>query len=271
MKVTFASIFLNEAEYLERNLAQHYDFCDDWILVEGADRNYPHARVSEDGLSTDGTGELLAKFPDPAKKLRHVRHGWAESKSELRNEYAKRIEHDGIVIVFDIDEFLTRDDMATVLDLLRRMDGPGVVRIPHVHFWKDQNHIIEGGYYSQHHDRCYRWTPGALYGGNHNHPEIEGVMLRDKRVINIERRTHRTDGEKRTIVGPAFLHYGFVKKPENIADKNAYYINRGERTTRPETTRDRALWFAEELPPTVEVSEWAGPWPEVMLTEEGAR
>lgn len=282
MHVTFASIVLNESQYILSNLQQHSAFCDEWIIVEGADRNYPKDRVSRDGLSTDGTAEIVRDYAladeflnKPGEpKIKLIQHGWAENKSELRNRYAELIT-DGIVIVFDADEFLTRASMTMVLLEMQKWTASGCARIPHVHLWKDDQHIITGSYYDVAHHRVYAWEPGTRYLGNHNHPHgPDGVALHDKRLVRQDRNllyeTGRTVPKSTTTnlpvshADPFFLHYGFCKDPANIRDKNAYYVNRGEDKTRAETTRVRAAWFDEATPLGCVVHRWVGPYPEVF-------
>lgn len=265
MKVTFCSIVLNEAEYLGLNLAQHYRYCDEWIVVEGADRRYPTDRVTPDGLSTDRTADVVRLFPDPTGKIKFIQHGWAANKCELRNRYAE-LADDGVLIVFDADEFLTDHDLSWLLNACSRLPGPGSVRIPHVHFWKSAGRIITGGYYDVPHDRAYRWQRGCRYLDNHNHPALPGGTLLQS--LHYERHDRDLKYEAETGAyfhpSPCFLHFGFAKSSANIADKNAYYLNRGEATTRPETSRDRAAWFANQLPPNCETHIWGGKQPEVM-------
>jgi len=53
MKVAFGTIFLNESQLLPLSVKQHYEFCDKWVFVEGADVRYPRCAVTPDGLSKD--------------------------------------------------------------------------------------------------------------------------------------------------------------------------------------------------------------------------
>lgn len=267
MKVVAASIVLNESQYIGANLRQHYDFVDRWIIVEGADRRYPSDRVTADGLSTDDTAKVVAAFDDPLRKIRFVQHGWAADKSELRNRYADLIDEDCVVIVFDADEFLSHEHLAWLIRQCETLPRPGTVRIPHVHYWKSAKQVIVGGYYDVPHDRAYRWKAGCRYGGNHNHPEFpDGSLLRDSCCVKFERQfgCGRQDGKWVYIqTEPHWQHFGFCKGAEHVADKNAYYVNRGEAVTRPETTRDRAAWFGE-LPEECRVYDWVGELPEVF-------
>lgn len=268
MKTTFCSIILNESEYLGLNLAQHYRYCDEWIIVEGADRRYPTDRVTAEGLSTDRTADVVRLFPDPAGKIKFIQHGWADDKCELRNRYAE-LADDGVLIVFDADEFLTDHDLCWLLNRCSHLPGPGSVRIPHVHFWKSAGRIITGGYYDVPHDRAYRWQRGCRYTDNHNHPALPDGRYLQALAYERHEREFLEEPETGAYVhqGPCWLSYGQCKSAENMADKTAYYLNRGEATTRPGTSRDRAAWFTNELPRELIVHPWIGKLPEVMQCE----
>ena len=264
-EVIFASIVLNEAEFIRQNLEQHYEFCDRWIIVEGAVHGYPTTHVAEGGFSTDATARLIQDFPDPDHKLQFVRHGWAANKEELRSVYADKFPDDaGTVIVFDADEFLLKADLRQLLLRMEQTTGALACRIPHIHFWKKPTQIITGGYFDVPHDRIYRWQRGCRYVRNHNHPETtQGKLLQELQHV-ISPRNLSTDWVTVTHPDPCWFHYGFMKSAENMADKNQYYRSRGEAKTRPRTTSDRAAWFNEAPPADCRLLEWRGKHPEVF-------
>lgn len=264
MRVTFGSIVLNEEQYILANLQQHYDFCDEWIIVEGADVLYPADRLTGCGLSVDKTAEIIRDFASTHPKIQFIQQGWAQDKSALRNRYADRAK-DGILVVLDIDEFLTHASLTKVIAELQHWPSPGCLRIPHVHLWKNTSQIITGSYYDIPHNRCYRWPEETRYMDNHNHPaDFTGTPLHSRRLQRRDR-SLQPRGDQFTHDAPFFLHYGFVKDPVEIAAKNQYYRNRGEVKTRPETTTARAAWFADETPPHCDVKPWIGPYPEVFM------
>ena len=172
---------------------------------------------------------------------------------------------DCLLIVFDIDEFLTHDDHAELVRKIKRLGGPGAYRVPHVHFWPDDSKIVVGSYADVAHDRAYWWTHGVRYKDNHNHPCLpSGQPLNQYNYRNDPRRLLIT-AEGSEHPGPCWLHYGFCKSSVNVADKNAYYVNRGEAVDRPQTTEFRAGLLKGELPPGASSIEWRGKIPEVML------
>lgn len=265
MRTVFASIVLNEEQYLEANLRQHYDFCDQWIIVEGVAAGYPRDRVSSAGLSTDRTAEIVRSFPDPDKKIHFIQVGDVASKEVLRSVYAENMPADThTVIVFDADEFLRRDDLRNVLDRMTSWRLPGVLRIPHIHFWRTPQQFIRGGYFDTPHNRIYRWAKGAKYVKNHNHPERpDGVMLHTVQTKAFPRLLKQV-AHGWCHTEPVFLHYGFCKSRENMWDKTAYYVARGEEQTRPLIIKNRRSWFYEGVPEGCVLLPWAGGQPEAL-------
>ncbi len=245
MHVTVGIICLNESDLIAVNLANHYSIADKIVVVEGADRRFPNA--TKEGLSTDDTAEIVRAFPDPDRKIAFIQHGWAGCKSELRNRYCELAE-DGILLAVDVDEFLSPQSAASLLDRLEGLPGPGAVRLPHVHLWKALDRQITGGYYSVPHNRAYRWTKGGRHqSGEHNHPSHpDGTLLLKKRTKSL------------SAEYGCWLHLGFCKPPSQISDKNRFYVNRGEARTRPGTTKDRAAWFKEAVPEGCTVKPWRG-------------
>ncbi|WP_434222749.1 tetratricopeptide repeat protein [Limnospira platensis CENA597] len=268
VKITFATIVLNEAEFIENNLKQHYNFCDSWIIVEGACRGYPTNRVTKDGFSTDDTASIIQNFPDPESKIRFIQHGWTNStgedaKSELRNRYADLAE-DGILVVIDADEFYRYDDLHKILKILAKKRY-NCYRLPQLHLWKGTNQIIIGGYWDIGHNRIYSWQSGLKYRSNHNHPETElGKLWHEAgEYIRSGRKLVQVDGGY-VHPDPCCFHFGFAKSEVNMRDKTDYYIGRGEDVTRPKTTACREAWFTNIVPEDCQLLSWKGALPEVF-------
>jgi glycosyltransferase involved in cell wall biosynthesis len=258
MNVTLGYICLNEEDLIAANLANHYAMADKIVVVEGADRRFPNA--TPDGLSTDATAEIVRSFPDPDKKIIFIQHGWAADKSELRNRYCD-LADTGILIAVDVDEFLSPESATALIERLKLLPGLGTVRAPHVHLYKKLDRYIIGGYWNVAHQRAYRWMNGCRHHfGEHNHPATPSGKLLFR--INNDVIPHRFTAEG-DHPPPYWLHLGFTKSANEIADKNKFYVNRGEAQTRPGTTRDRAAWFKDEVPSGCEVRPWIGWLPEI--------
>lgn len=270
--VCFGTIFLNEQKYLGLNLIQHYELCDQWILVEGTCKGYPTRKVSDEGLSLDDSSDQVRLFPDRYGKLKLIQHGWTEAdgedaKSELRNRYMRLVNSDYCVVI-DADEFYETDDFRNALSCF---SNPKIyaVTLPQIHFWKDLNHFITGEYYDVGHTRFFRHIQGAKYIKNHNFPEVENTFIHERGRRKFHRRINQLENGSCALAEPACYHLGFAKDYDDMQDKTEYYVNRGEAKTRPETTRSRAGWFDGNLPEKCTVRSWGGVIPEVLTYEQG--
>lgn len=267
-KISIGSILLNESKFIGLNLTNHYNLCDEWILVEGACKGYPERKVTSEGLSLDNSAMQIILFPDKLNKLMFIQHGWTLSdgenaKSELRNEYLKRVSGK-ILWVLDIDEFYSESDIKFIVQKFETEDNLTAYTLPQVHFWKNLSNFIIGGYYDISHTRFFRNIPGIKYISNHNFPEINSITLnrinhsKSKRVIvNVTNETFKYEG-------PRCYHMGFAKDIDDMHDKTQYYINRGEKATREQTTASRAGWFNDNLPEECRIIKWGGNYPWVL-------
>lgn len=275
--IYLCGIFLNESEFMENWLTQHYDWADKIVLIHGADVHYPRDRVTSEGFSLDDSEEIARSFPDPERKITVVRHGWAGDTSQpgsgkcvLRNEYAKRCTQDGYLIACDLDEFYTQEDQAEISRRLPLLDTYAV-QFPTVHFWKNTSQVITGGYYDMGHWRFWKWSPGCNYRPGelaaHNFPrDPQRKFLQRKGRRNFRRQLIKGEGGY-SHEGPCCYHFGFARNPKLIQAKNDYYLNRGEGKDRPETTRNRAAYFDQGTPAGCEVLPWAGALPEAFTRD----
>lgn len=272
--LSLGTIFLNEQKYINLNLEQHYQLCDEWTLVEGACQGYPPRKVSKNGFSLDKSQILVRIFPDKYKKIKYVRHGWTkaegeDAKSELRNQYIN-ISNATVLLVLDADEFYFPDDIYAVL---RKFDDPNVssVTLPQVHFWKDLSKFITGEYYDISHTRFFRLIPGSVYKQNHNFPEVNGVLLNKINNLKVKRTIINSNSFSDSYEYSDYccFHLGFAKDFDDMRDKSDYYINRGEASTRKSTTESRAAWFGDDLPDKCKVRVWGGDIPSCLLEVNG--
>lgn len=235
-KFSICIIALNEAEYIQYTLQQIYDWdcCHEIIIIEGSVDLYPKTNLSKDGLSGDGTTELIKNFPDPENKIRYV-SGVFKDKVEQRNEYAKRVTGTH-VLVLDADEFYSQTSLEKLKqDVLNNPNAElfmfdfsqDLAKRTYYHLWYNfQQHVV-GGYWDIPHNRIYKWTEGTRYIGNdHNHPtKPDGTKLIKEEVVAI-----KTSAE--------CIHTGFVKLVKNQKDKNDFYVNRGEGKEKDRRLRD---------------------------------
>lgn len=268
VRLSIGSILLNESKFVGLNLINHYNICDEWLLVEGACQGYPTRKVTQDGLSLDNSALQIMLFPDKHNKIKFIQYGWTKStgedaKSELRNQYLKYA-RGRVLLVLDIDEFYSESDVNFALKLFDSDKELTALTLPQVHFWKGTKQFITGGYYDISHTRFFKNIFGMKYISNHNFPELNHVLLnkmvhkKEKRVIKeIKNGTFKYEG-------PRCYHMGFSKDEDDMRDKTDYYINRGEATTRKNTTDSRAGWFTDELPKECLVRNWGGNTPKIL-------
>jgi hypothetical protein len=249
---TLASICLNEEQFIENWLRYHIHSFDRIVIAEGAAAGYPAHAVTPDGLSTDRTAELIRAFPDPQHKITLVQYGWCgmddatddrvPAKIELRNACA-RLAPSGFLFTLDVDEFL---HPFYVDDLVRLMDAEPeatACAIPQLHLWQTPNRYITGGYADVPHFRLFRWHRGCRYVENHNWPsgsDGEPLIARQLRPP-----LHVVGGR---LAAPAIIHYGFCESKAAMGEKNAYYLARGEGTSRPATSSFRRAALEGRLP-----------------------
>ena len=249
------SIFLNEKKFMEKCLINHYELVSRWCLVEGTCLGYPTTKVTEDGYSKDFSSLILQLFPDPQGKLQYLAHGWTEhegedAKSELRNKYLAKATGK-VLAVIDIDEFYPKQSFdEAVAKVLEGYDG---VTVPQIHFWKSLDRFIIGGYYDISHMRFFKIYRAMKYINNHNFPEKpDGTRLDKMKCYKFAREISSKD-KHALWSGVYCYHMGFAKDLDDMRDKTAYYVNRGEQITRPDTTKSRAAWFTDEIPDNCQV------------------
>ncbi|NDY96286.1 hypothetical protein [Wenzhouxiangella limi] len=262
------TIVLNEEHYIGLNLLQHYNYVDSWTIVEGLCKGYPERKVRLNGLSGDRTSLMVRLFPDYAEKIRYVAHGRTkadgeDAKSELRNRYLDNASA-SFLLVIDADEFYEPEFIESIKIALAGSEYLSVT-VPQVHFWKDLNNFVTGGYYDVSHTRFFRYLPGMMYLRNHNWPEVNGFFLVDERRKKLNRLISEiADGDSFVFEGPYCVHMGFAKPADDMLDKTEYYVNRGEERTRPETTQCRQAWFSNDLPENCTVRRWGGKIPKAL-------
>lgn len=117
-KIALCTIALNEMEWLPRLYEHHENWPGlvNWVFVEGADAEYAKSnpeRVSEFGLSVEGTPGFLYDLAKRDNRVQYIPHGLAthrdpaQGKCVLRNRYLRALDEvkPDFIIVVDADEF----------------------------------------------------------------------------------------------------------------------------------------------------------------------
>ena len=268
IKLSIGMIVLNEEEFIEKNLKQHYNWSHatvhQIIIIEGAVNLFPKRNITEGGLSTDRTAEIIKAFPDPEKKITFVQGYW-KNKVEQRNEYTKRVRDDtDYLLVIDCDEFYTQGNQFKITQLINNHKNIHSFQIPQIHLWKSFNRQVVGGYWAVPHTRLYKWSPGCQYDQNHNEiigPDGHNYHQRDAGYYQVQ-------------LNEAYcLHFGFFRSTKFCRDKQDFYYNRGEIQTRPMYSICREAWFdwkeGDPLPRGTKLYPYNNEVPEVFSDKGG--
>ena len=238
MNISIGMIALNEAEFIEKNLTQHYEWnggnVHQIIVVEGAVKEYPKKNITKNGLSTDGTGEIIRnfmKYNDPEHKIYYVCGKWKD-KTEQRNQYINLIDKKtDVLIVIDCDEFYPKSQQKLISNAIEMFPQKDSFEVPIVNLWHRQDLQVQGSYWNVPHLKVYRWYEGSCYGEHH------------AQLINGSRNFHTRDEKYQCLPYIRMIHYGYCRNQTYIQDKCQYYINRGETKTRPIYVTARGDYF----------------------------
>src|SRR4030042_5879266 len=154
---------LNEADWLELSIRSIYEAVDKIIIVEGAERNFWFS-CSPDGLSVDGTEEVIRNYPDTGKKIVYIKHGWVDWQGDLRNVYLSMLPPQCWFLLIDGDEIYERQELAFAFS---KVESPEFRNFNSFSFRciVFQNDIYHGGFI-QHivPPKLFRITPGVDVG-----------------------------------------------------------------------------------------------------------
>lgn len=294
-KIALCTIALNEMEWLPRLYEQHKDWPGlvKWVFVEGADAEYAKSnpeRVSEFGLSVDGTPGFLHDLAQRDDRVQYIPHGLAihrdpaQGKCVLRNRYLRALDEvkPDFIVVVDADEFYPRDMQEWTNAVLigeknawgwcfKHRDIWYPPSVQNLYGWASASgHEISylapfsqevvGGFWDIPYARCWRWFEGLEYADNHNTPSRPRHGLLDRKLARYDH----------VPAAPYFVHMAFASRLVDRAAKHRYYENRGEKVDRKRQwyTESRAAFETwqpgDELPHGAKVVPYTGIVPEVF-------
>ncbi|MEO6683141.1 MAG: hypothetical protein ABIN48_09990 [Ginsengibacter sp.] len=174
-KITFGIIVLNGEPFVRYCLRSIYSFAHEIIVVEGGHEDTKSV-CTPDGHSIDGTLETLYKFKaeeDPENKLTIVtRNSFWPKKDELGRDrtpqsraYAELATGDYLWQI-DIDEFYKREDMVTIIEMLKNDPTITAISFKQKSFWGGINYISESYYLMNNKggwNRIFKWGKGYQY------------------------------------------------------------------------------------------------------------
>lgn len=250
-RVVLCTIALNEMEWLPRLYQQHRHWPGRkaWVFVEGADAEYARCnpdRVSEGGLSVDGTSEFLKSLAEQDWTVRYVPYGFgktddpAQGKCVLRQRYLDIAEEyrPDFLIVLDADEFYTKTMQHRIAATLESNAEATAFVFRHREMWKPPCRGPEdsaweeeavGGFWEIPYCRIWRWREGLRYEKNHNTPQDAAGNLLDRAMARYD-----------SVPGmPYYNHMAFASSRSSREAKHRYYEERGEKADR------KRRWYCE--------------------------
>lgn len=214
-KITFGIIVLNGEPFTRYCLRSLYPFAHEIIVVEGGHEDTRSVSTPE-GHSIDRTLETLYRFKaeeDPENKVTIItRNSFWPKKDELGNDrtpqsraYAEKATGEYLWQI-DIDEFYRKEDMITILKMLKNDPTITAMSFKQQSFWGGIDYISES-YYLRNNiggwHRIFKWDKGYKYL-THEPPTVldeKGEDLHKKNWITGETM------QKKNIF---FYHYSLV-------------------------------------------------------------
>jgi len=157
---------LNEADFIQESIASIYDVADRIVILEycldSMRKIIRKDRVTEHGLSTDGTTEIIKSFPDPDHKIDHRPVGFIEGDESIPYQMVVDLAQVGEYIwVMDGDIVYPKAFTTKIGEWVRSQEYD-VIWIPERVFFHDLWH--EQHNFFAHHQRIFRKPhPTAFY------------------------------------------------------------------------------------------------------------
>jgi len=206
------TIVLNGGDYLAFCLRNSYALARQHegsriAIVEGADTFSPTAK---NGLSADGTRDIVFSTPDPKGIISYERLGKVPDKRRLRNVALEMLRDMDWIIIKDHDELIKPEDFDKLAVLLSRTDR-NVINLKHLLFWGDFGHRYPDDK-SGHMLRVIRNLPTLNFDIWHTYPSI-----------GTEDGLRRIDGGSVDSEVPVY-HYGYVGPRGRISEKRVHRV-----------------------------------------------
>jgi len=205
----------NEVEWLGVSLDSIYPYVDRIVIVEGCDSYMKKGtdRVTKEGLSADGTTELIENYPDLGGKIKHIKLGFVEDESVLWNAYMQELKVGEWCWCVDGDEVYPEHCARRMVQLVNS-GKYDVIRV-HLHnLWHSLNQRIVGGGWTTIHERGFRVVePGMYYEVLSDIKLPSGVDLSSSRV-------HRVYENPSLYL----VHLGYVRDDEKMIEKQSWQL-----------------------------------------------
>ena len=253
----FYKVF-NEVDFLKESLENIYDYCDKITLLEfslGGMRNIINPdRISTDGLSADGTTELIQDFiatQDPDKKIVHEKLGTLTCDENLIYQYMiDSIDVGDYMWVIDGDIVYPKD-FAKKLYRLITLNKYDVFWIKEFVFWHDFFHIHIPFTETQTHQRILKKVSHLCF----YYPSVYEVhWLNNAKNTRWFRREENIVWEDGTYYSKFFdpvidfaYHYSYVRSDQRILEKLLYQYDMIDRKWENTAAREHCIVYDNPL------------------------
>jgi hypothetical protein len=144
MKISANILALNEEFWIKLQLDHIYDFFDEIVICEGAEKGrVKKPFCDDDGLSVDNMKEVIENYPDPQNKIKYKRFGWCADKVNMCNWMYQNSIGD-YVWQIDSDEFYLLDVMQKIKTYLETHEDVNQIEFRVYHFWSGFTDCIHG-------------------------------------------------------------------------------------------------------------------------------
>ena len=251
IKFSFCMIAFNMADWIAPCLDAVYDEAHEIIIAEGAVEWWQRYATPE-GLSTDGTTEAIAGYPDPERKIKYI-GGKFPTKLETTVEQITGTHY----WLLDPDEIYTAEGIAAMRQAIFDNQGKEVFHTKPLHFWHDFEHYATGGIWDTRHLRVCEWKPGHHYEHHTTPRDAEGRLL------------HEKDGYYRPLSmhvdSCVRYHYGMALTDSESMQRKIEYYEWRDKTTNPVDVREKLEWLdwhpGARMSDGVEIHDFTGEHP----------
>lgn len=298
-KLTVFYKVLNEADFLKESLESIYEYADKIVILEycleSMRRIIRPDRVTDRGLSVDGTTEIIKSFPDPDKKIEYRPVGFIHGEESIPYQM--------IVDLAEVGEYIWVLDGDIVYppglcQKIRKWVHSGeydVIWVPERVFFHDLQH--EQHNFFAHHQRVFKkpstnafYFPGCFeVHWLEDEPDVSGKAMRfygrDSRGVFQGGITKEYPSKVCDPLTEGFAyHYALVRDVQRMLEKLLWQYEMIERKWKNSDERENCqrwgrdpldyklkthVWFLAHQPDlSLMVRRWAGRHPDVMYNNK---
>jgi hypothetical protein len=211
---------INENLWLKTSIDSVYPFVDKIVIVEGCDSFMKRAigeRVTEEGLSVDGTTEMIKSYPDERGIINHIPLGFIEGdESELWNTYINECKVGDWCWSIDGDEVYSESQARKMVELMKS-EKYETIRINLHNLWHDIEHRIIGGGWFTKHERAVKIVEEGIH-----YKMLSDARLKDGRDVSTRDKNYYDE--------EFFLvHFSYIRDRKKMLEKMCWQLRMYEK------------------------------------------